>query len=126
MTVSVYGIDMFDDLTDSAQARLCSRVRVRMEAADSAGGVPDKAVAVAARASYERVRPRMNFPTGFDEAPEPIRETYLDLARAALEAAAPHLMAAAWDEGWMERAEYDGASKIPHPFPNPYKDEDEL
>lgn len=55
--------------------------------------IPAEAVEAAAEASYEQVRPRMGFPTGFDDAPEPLRQTYLDLARAALEAAAPHMLA---------------------------------
>ena len=43
------------------------------------------------------------------------------IVRAALEAAAPHMLAGVWDEGWYERAEYDGAQRIPEETPNPYR-----
>jgi hypothetical protein len=53
--------------------------------------ITDAAVYAAAEAAYESVRPRMGFPTGFADAPEPLRATYLTMQRAALEAADPHL-----------------------------------
>ena len=43
---------------------------------------------------------------------------YRDNLRAALEAAAPHLMAAAWDEGY-EQADYDAPHSIKSD--NPYR-----
>jgi hypothetical protein len=49
--------------------------------------ITEEAVAVAAEAAYDHVRPRM----GFADAPEPLRATYLTMQRAALEAAEPHL-----------------------------------
>lgn len=61
--------------------------------------VPDEAVEAAARAAYEQVRPRMGFPTAYNEAPDVLKETYLGMGRAALTAAAPFIAAQAWDEG---------------------------
>lgn len=46
--------------------------------------VPDEAVEAAARAMYESVLDRMRFPTGWDDAPEPLRQSYRDMATAAL------------------------------------------
>jgi hypothetical protein len=53
--------------------------------------ITEEAVYAAAEAAYDHVRPRMGFPTGFADAPEPLRATYLTMQRAALEAAEPHL-----------------------------------
>lgn len=53
--------------------------------------ITEEAAWVAAEAAYEHVRPRMGFPTAFANAPEPIQATYLNMQRAALEAAEPHL-----------------------------------
>lgn len=67
--------------------------------------IPDEAVEVAAAAAYEDVRPRMGFPTGFADAPTPMRDTYRSMARAALEAAAPHMLARAKAEALRDAAE---------------------
>jgi hypothetical protein len=40
---------------------------------------------------------------------------YEDYAKAMLEAAAPHLMRTAWDEGWEAHGDWGG------PTPNPYR-----
>ena len=62
---------------------------------------------------------------------ELVRDGWRDLARAALSAAAPHLMAIGFDEGWVERAKRDPFHRIrtdPNPAPppramNPYRKE---
>lgn len=76
--------------------------------------ISDEAVEAAAKAAYENVRPKMGFPSGFDGAPEPMQETYRGIARAGLEAAAPHLMAEAWEQGRVT-----GSESIRQP--NPYR-----
>lgn len=53
--------------------------------------ISEAAVEAAAEAAYEAVRTRMGFPTDFADAPEPLKETYRLMARAALEAGALHL-----------------------------------
>lgn len=67
--------------------------------------IPEAAVEAAAAAAYEDVRPRMGFPTGFADAPTPMRDTYRSMARAALEAAAPHMLARAKAEALRDAAE---------------------
>lgn len=46
-------------------------------------GVPAEAIA---RAMYDSMRDRMHFPTDWDGAPEPLRQSYRDMASAALPA----------------------------------------
>ena len=43
----------------------------------------------AARAGFEAVAPWYGFPTGFDRAPEPVKDAYRAIARAALRVGLP-------------------------------------
>lgn len=76
---------------------------------------PEAAVRAAAEAAYESVRPVMNFPTGFADAPPPLQARYMDMQRAALAAAAPHLPAHAQQipelVGYAEIATIAGVSR---------------
>lgn len=45
----------------------------------------EEVVEAAAEAVYESVRVRMGFPTGWEGAPDPMRDTYRRMGRAALE-----------------------------------------
>ena len=83
---------------------------------------------IAASAVYEAVRERMGFPTPFEDAPGPLKETYRLMANAALSAWGP-ARAEAWDEGFS--AGWDEA-KDPGAFvndawdaetPNPYRED---
>lgn len=53
--------------------------------------ISDESMLVAARAGYNEVRALMGFPTDYDGASKGVREAYAIFARAALEAAAPHM-----------------------------------
>ena len=57
----------------------------------------------------------------WEHAPEARRE----YARVIADALVPIIREAhaeAWDKGWVERSEYDGAESIPEAPPNPYRD----
>jgi hypothetical protein len=71
--------------------------------------IPDEAVEAAAKAVWWESEGR---PWG--HANDEMRAPYLREAKTALEAAAPHLMRAAWDEGWEAHGDWGG------PTPNPY------
>ena len=49
-------------------------------------GVSEAAVEAAATAMYDSVAVLMRFPTGWDEAPDSLRDSYRGMARAALPA----------------------------------------
>lgn len=51
----------------------------------NAAVISDEVIEIAGEAVYESVRVRMGFPSGWDGAPEPIRNTYRKMGRAALE-----------------------------------------
>jgi hypothetical protein len=71
--------------------------------------IPEEAVAAAAKGiASANLRGR-----AWDECDDELRNHFRRDARAALEAAAPHIMAAAW-----ERGREDGY----HHRPNPYKE----
>jgi hypothetical protein len=72
--------------------------------------IPDEAVEAVARRNFEVMG---DFE--WTEAPESLRESCLSEAHKQCEAAAPHLMAAAWDEGW------DAAAGWPQIDDNPYR-----
>jgi len=88
--------------------------------------IPEAAVGTAAKAQY------WNDGLAWDDGTVPdweceddsLQEGYLAAARAALEAAAPHMIQAAkaeaWDEGWDSFAGFDSRPAGPYP-PNPYR-----
>ena len=83
--------------------------------------ISDEAVEAAAAAMWEK-RPMQRTNDG---APLPLGEAkyyqrvrYLDQASAALEAAAPYLMADAWEQGREDGLWSDMET---HPEPNPYR-----
>jgi hypothetical protein len=51
---------------------------------------------------------------------EQVKAAYLDEARTALEAAAPHIAAEAWDEGWQKAHSCDDPA-MAGIFFNPYR-----
>ncbi|NCD23137.1 MAG: hypothetical protein EOL90_09380 [Spartobacteria bacterium] len=62
-------------------------------------GIPDAAVEAAARNMFDlRVIELDQSPTEWDELPEPWQDEWRDGARAAIEAAAPHILRDAADE----------------------------
>ena len=74
--------------------------------------IPDEAVEAAARGLAQQ-----KWPTAigvWDSFGQNMQDGFRDQARAALEAAAPHLMRVAWDEGWEAHGDWGG------PTPNPY------
>ncbi len=75
-----------EDMEPEDREYALKEARAALEAATKQA-IPTRAVHAAAKAAYEDVRPRMGFPTGFDKAPEPIKDTYRSMALAALEAA---------------------------------------
>jgi hypothetical protein len=107
LTIDVYGVDLFDGMSDSAQDVLRSRARAELEAAERSVGVniPDEAVKAAQSVLMIRDGDRFDL-----------------VARAALEAAAPYLARAAWDEG--KSAGWDAARGEPEES-NPYQKEDD-
>ena len=77
--------------------------------------IPDEAVEAAARQLFDQDKGEVSWGEVSDE----IRNYYRYEARKILEAAAPHLMAAAWEEGRVdgrdeERSGYENAD-------NPYR-----
>ena len=56
--------------------------------------IPEEIVESSAEAIYESVKLRMGFPTGFNEAPEPLKRTYRQMALVSLEIGLPLLSAA--------------------------------
>lgn len=81
--------------------------------------IPDEAVEAAAKALYQ------NTLTSWDGAHARTKELCRRDARAALEAAAPHLLAEAWREGCAEGLACDwdkGAEFLPL---NPYRKSDD-
>jgi hypothetical protein len=86
--------------------------------------IPDEAVEAVARLNYED-----EWGDDWDKQVPSYCEIYRKRARRILEAAAPHLMAIAWDEGYeagYDRGEWDAAPIRKEPIQeNPYrKDED--
>ena len=82
--------------------------------------IPDEAVEAAALALLERdygVR-------DWSIVTEQVKGNYLDEARTALEAAAPHLMAQAWDEGERVGFEESFRDNDPRHTRNPYRAEE--
>jgi len=75
--------------------------------------IPDEAVEAAAKASFAA-----RGGVDWDSQSEHLRSTETAFTRAALEAAAPHLMAAAWDEGYRECYERQMYEPVPV---NPYR-----
>ena len=77
-------------------------------------GVSEAAVEAAATAMYDSVAVLMRFPTGWDEAPDSLRDSYRGMARAALPAIradiAAEVQAATWDEVggsmWFDRHQW--------------------
>jgi hypothetical protein len=77
--------------------------------------IPDEALVAAAYALYRDANPDSElkwYDIGFHEQDELLRP-----ARGALEAAAPYILADAWDEGYRE-ADYDAphSDKTPNPY----------
>lgn len=72
---------------------------------------------------YEAVeaaaRAMSGIPDGWDRLPEKFRQEYRDAITPILESAAPHLMAAAWDEG-IEAGVDGGVSDCDYAR-NPYR-----
>jgi hypothetical protein len=86
--------------------------------AEQAMNISDKAVEMAAFAQSERDRPGM-----WVHETESYKEALRRDARLHLEAAAPHLMAEAWDqcaEAYEGRRQEPGSSRKP-PLVNPYR-----
>lgn len=77
-------------------------------------GVSEAAVEAAATAMYDSVAVLMRFPTGWDEAPDSLRDSYRGMARAAHPAIradiAAEVQAATWDEVggsmWFDRHQW--------------------
>jgi hypothetical protein len=83
----------------------------------SPSNIPDAAVDAAAKAYYD-----LGF-SSWEGAHEDTREVQRDDMRAALEAAAPHLMSQAWDEGeaaGQDNADSNRGYDIEHKR-NPYR-----
>ena len=80
--------------------------------------IPDEAVEAAAKKLYQA-----GGLVVWDSEDESIRNYFRRNARSALEAAAPHLMAAAWDEGGIAAIEREHAygREEKAKFSNPYK-----
>ena len=64
--------------------------------------IPDVAVEAAAKCTYER-----EMGVNWDGLQSSVKRGYLEDARAALEAAAPHMLAEAWDEGHAAGISHD-------------------
>ena len=83
--------------------------------------IPEAAVEAAARAMYDSTAHEGDWD---DIATDGEKATGMAYARAAIEAAAPHLIQAAkaeaWDEGWDSFAGFDSRPAGPYP-PNPYR-----
>jgi len=79
--------------------------------------IPEAAVEAAAEAIYER---RFG-PKGWDGLPDMPRKQYADDARGILEAAAPHMLAGAWDEGMQAMYGTTSSEWPPIPEQNPYR-----
>ena len=80
--------------------------------------IPDEAVEAAARAAAKD-----EDASNWDNEPQYYRNGWLNRMQVALEAAAPHLMAAAWDEGGraaIERENTYGREEKAK-FSNPYR-----
>jgi len=75
--------------------------------------VPDEAVEAVARRNYEA-----EWGDGWDGVIPNIKRGWLNEARAQCEAAAPHLMAQGWDEGYRECYERQMYEPVPV---NPYR-----
>lgn len=73
-------------------------------------GIPAQAVEAAAEALYEN---KYEY-RAWDEAKSP--ESWRDSARAALEAAAPHLLENAWNEGAYSEHDFDGTPTGINPY----------
>jgi hypothetical protein len=82
------------------------------------GMIPAEAVEAAARALFEK---ELGRPMEVSDEPlysEDIQACRED-ARAALEAAAPYMLAAVWEQGWDSFASFDSRPGGPYPT-NPY------
>jgi hypothetical protein len=77
--------------------------------------IPAEAVEAAAKAAFARTHPHGNFRLAIRE----LQDRYLSEARAALEAAAPYMLAEAWEEGYT-LGYADCANKQESNRPNPY------
>jgi len=82
--------------------------------------VPPAAIEAGSRAAYAHVSPQHAHDQGWDELPPAWQRNYRNEARAILEAAAPHLMAAAWGEGAKAQADAYGMN-VDTLGPNPYR-----
>ena len=77
--------------------------------------IPAHAVEAAAKAIYRHTLGLDDW----DSRSDVMKETMRGKARAALEAAAPYMLAAAWEEGWDSFASFDSRPGGPYPT-NPY------
>lgn len=76
--------------------------------------IPNEAIEAAAKGAFKRTHPHGNWSLAISD----MRDQYLSEAHAALEAAAPYMLAEAWEQGY-EAADYDAPHSIK--TDNPYR-----